>query len=173
LDLQTAVKPSGSTSGLRQLRTLRRNGAHGRHSVEGGPRAAGRHRLILTRRITALARDPQNFRALFWNPAGASFEEAWRALRPPDGVLAVIGGSEVFGLFLEIGYESFHLSRASNVRLPGGRPLFPELRRDVTPEEMLARHGLKPGPQQVLDAAAGVKAGAIFCKSREGATATL
>jgi hypothetical protein len=36
--------------------------AHGRHSAEGGPRAAGRHRLILTRRITALARDPQNFR---------------------------------------------------------------------------------------------------------------
>jgi hypothetical protein len=59
--------------------------AHGRHSAEGGPRAAGRHRLILTRRITALARDPQNFRALWWNPAGASFEEAWRTLGAPDG----------------------------------------------------------------------------------------
>jgi dihydrofolate reductase len=130
--------------------------AHGRHSAEGGPRAAGRHRLILTRQVSALARDPQNFRALFWNPASASFEEAWRALRAPDGVLAVIGGSEVFGLFLEIGYESFHLSRVSNVHLPGGRPLFPKLRRDVTPEEMLAGDGLKPGTQQVLDAAAGV-----------------
>jgi dihydrofolate reductase len=130
--------------------------AHGRHSAEGGPRAAGRHRLILTRRITALARDPQNFRALWWNPAGASFEDAWRALGAPDGHLVVIGGTDVFGLFLEIGYDSFHLSRARNVRLPGGRPLFPKLRCDVTPEEMLASHGLKPGPEQVLDAAAGV-----------------
>jgi hypothetical protein len=34
--------------------------------------------------------------------------------------LAVIGGTGVFGLFLEIGYDSFHLSRARNVRLPGG-----------------------------------------------------
>jgi hypothetical protein len=59
-------------------------------------------------------------------------------------------------LFLEIGYDSFLLSRTRNLRLPGGRPLFPELQRDVTPEEMLARHGLKPGPEQVLDAAAGV-----------------
>jgi hypothetical protein len=31
--------------------------AHGRHSAEGGPKAAGRHRLILTRRITAVRFD--------------------------------------------------------------------------------------------------------------------
>jgi hypothetical protein len=33
----------------------------------------------------------------------------------PDGALAVIGGTDVFGLFLEIGYDSFHLSRAKNL----------------------------------------------------------
>ena len=63
--------------------------AHGRHSAEGGPGTAGRHRLILTHRITAVARDSENFRALLWNPAGASFDEAWRALGAPDGALAV------------------------------------------------------------------------------------
>ncbi len=130
--------------------------AHGRHSAEGGPRAERRRRLILTRRIAALARDPQNAKALLWNPSGASFEDAWRALGTPDGALAVIGGTDVFGLFLEIGYDSFHLSRAKNLRLPGGRPLFPKLQREITPEEMLARHGLKPGTEQVLDAIAGV-----------------
>jgi dihydrofolate reductase len=129
---------------------------HGRHSAEGRLGAARRHRLILTCRIVALARDPRNSRTLLWNPAGASFEDAWRALDAPDGVLAVIGGTDVFGLFLEIGYDSFHLSRAKNVRLPGGRRLFPEVRHEVTPEEMLASRGLKPGPEQVLDAAAGV-----------------
>jgi hypothetical protein len=71
-------------------------------------------------------------------------------------VLAVIGGANVFGLFLEIGYDSFHLSRANNVRLPSGRRLLPQARTDVTLEEILASHGLKPGPEQVLDAAAGV-----------------
>jgi hypothetical protein len=62
----------------------------------------------------------------------------------------------VFGLFLEIGYDSFHLSRARKVRLPGGRSLFLKLQREITPEEMLARHGLKPGAERVLDAIAGV-----------------
>jgi dihydrofolate reductase len=89
--------------------------AHGRHSAEGGPRVERRRRLILTRRIAALTRDPQNSKALLWNPSGASFEDAWRALGAPDGALAVIGGTCVFGLFLEIGYDAFHLSRARNV----------------------------------------------------------
>ena len=121
--------------------------AHGRHSAECGPRVERRRRLILTRQIAALARDPQNSKALLWNPSGAPFEDAWRALDAPNGALAVIGGTDVFGLFLEIGYESFHLSRARNVRLPGGRPLFPKLQHAITPEEILARHGLEPGTE--------------------------
>jgi dihydrofolate reductase len=129
---------------------------HGRHSAEDGGEAACRQRLILTHRLTGLARDLRNGRALLWNPAGATFEDARCALGAADGVLAVIGGANVFGLFLEIGYDSFHLSRANNVRLPSGRRLLPQARTDVTLEEILASHGLKPGPEQVLDAAAGV-----------------
>ena len=68
----------------------------------------------------------------------------------PTGSVGVIGGTEVFGLFLDK-YDIFHLSRVSAVRLPGGRPVFPEVPAK-TPEEVLTRHGLKPGQQQLLDA---------------------
>jgi dihydrofolate reductase len=127
--------------------------AHGRHSQEPDARAPRRRRLILTRRIAALAPDPQNEKAVWWNPAGAGLAEAWQALGAPQGPLAVIGGTEVFGLFLAIGYDAFHLSRAGKVRLPGGRPVFPALGRR-SPEDLLAAHGLEPGPVQVLDEAA-------------------
>jgi dihydrofolate reductase len=129
---------------------------HGRHSAEGGPHEAGRPRLIATRTIDALVRDPARPNAVLWNPQGASLEQAWAALAPPAGMLAVIGGPEVYGLFLAIGYDLFHLSRAAHVRLPGGRPLFPEIGPERTPEQVLGDHGLRPGPPRILDAAAGV-----------------
>jgi dihydrofolate reductase len=124
---------------------------HGRHSHEGGPNAPHRRRLIVTRRIAALAPHPENAKALLWNPAGASFEEAWRALNLASGLLAVIGGTDVFGLFLDIGYDAFHLTRANRSLLHGGRPVFPEVPAR-TPEEILQSHGLKPGPARMLDA---------------------
>jgi dihydrofolate reductase len=127
--------------------------AHGRHSQETDAGAARRRRLILTRRIAALAPDPQNDKAVWWNPAGASVEQAREALGAPRGPLAVIGGTEVFGLFLAIGYDAFHLSRAGKVYLPGGRPVFPGV-GPRSPEDLLAAHGLKPGPVQMLDQAA-------------------
>src|SRR5207249_1297241 len=128
--------------------------AHGRRSQETDPRAPQRRRLILTRRIAALAPDPQNEKAVWWNPRGASLEKAWQTLGALRGPLAVIGGTEVFGLFLAIGYDAFHLSRAEKVRLPGGRPVFPGV-GPRSPEDLLAAGGLKPGPVQMLDAAAG------------------
>jgi hypothetical protein len=129
--------------------------AHGRNSAEGGPGMAAHRRLVLTRRIAGLARDPQNDRAVHWNPAGASLEQAWDMLGLSGGLLAVIGGSEPFGLFLERGYDAFHLSRAARAALPGGRPVFPGI-PPHTPEELLARHGLKPDPMRVLDASAAL-----------------
>jgi hypothetical protein len=128
--------------------------AHGRHSHEGRPNSAQSRRLILTRRIKNIAPDPSNPKALLWNPAGASFEMAWRNYEGA-ALLAVIGGTEVFGLFLEIGYDAFHLTKAPRVRLPGGRPVFPGI-PERTPEEILAAHGLASGEARVLDAAAGV-----------------
>src|ERR1039458_3939719 len=49
---------------------------HGRHSHEQQPHSYLRRRLILTRQIPAVAADPSNEKALFWNPGGASFEQA-------------------------------------------------------------------------------------------------
>lgn len=128
---------------------------HGRHSHEGGPRAAQRKRLILTRRIAALAPDPSHPNALLWNPAGATLEEAIKALGAADGAIAVIGGTEVFSKFLPL-YDAFHLSRAARARIPGGRPVFAEVGPNATPEDVLARHGLKPGTRRDLDAGAAV-----------------
>src|ERR1700694_1566650 len=51
-------------------------GAHGRHSHEGQPDSHLRRRLILTRQVPTIAADPSNDKALLWNPAGASFEDA-------------------------------------------------------------------------------------------------
>ncbi|HXW23366.1 MAG TPA: dihydrofolate reductase, partial [Xanthobacteraceae bacterium] len=75
---------------------------------------------------------------------------ACHALGVDAGTLAILGGTEVFGLFLDIGYDAFNLSRANKVQLPGGRPVFPEVPAR-TPEEALASHGLAPGPRRVLD----------------------
>src|SRR5215813_230264 len=127
---------------------------HGRHSHEQQRHSDLRRRLILTHRVSAIAPDPANKKALFWNPAGASLEQAMAVLGVPEGSIGVIGGTDVFGFFLDR-YDVFYLSRAPAVRLPGGRPVFPEV-PTRTPEEVLARHGLEPGPRQVLDAAKGV-----------------
>jgi dihydrofolate reductase len=127
---------------------------HGRHSYERQPRSYLRRRLILTRQVPAIAADPSNEKALFWNPAGASFEQALALLGTPDGRVGVIGGTDVFGMFLDR-YDVFHLSRAADVRLPGGRPVFPGVPMR-TPEEVLASHGLDRGQRQVLDPAKGV-----------------
>ena len=128
---------------------------HGRHSHEGGPRAARRRRLVFTRTVADLAPNPDYPHSLLWNPAGATLEEALQALGAADGVVAIIGGTDVFGMFLPR-YDAFHLTHAANANLPGGRPVFPEVGPGSTPDELLARNGLKPGPRRDLDAAAGV-----------------
>jgi dihydrofolate reductase len=127
---------------------------HGRHSHERQPHSHLRRRLILTRQIPAIAADPSNDKALFWNPAGASLDEALAALGTPEARVAVIGGTDAFALFLDR-CDFFHLSRAPGVRLPGGRPVFPEV-PDRTPEQVLTSHGLAPGRRQVLDPAKGL-----------------
>jgi dihydrofolate reductase len=130
---------------------------HGRHSQEGGPRSASRKRLILTRRVAALAGDPANANARLWNPAGTTVEAALEALGISDGdrPIAIIGGTEVFGLFLPL-YDAFHLTRAAHARIPGGRPVFPGVGPTLSAEDLLARQSLKGGPQRDIDAAAGI-----------------
>ena len=127
---------------------------HGRHSHERQRHSDLRRRLILTRTVSAIADDPSDKKAIFWNPAGASLEQAMAVLGAADGTVGVIGGTEVFGLFLDR-YDLFYLSRAPDVRLPGGRPVFPGVPMR-TPEEVLTDHGFEAGPRQPLDTAVGL-----------------
>jgi len=127
---------------------------HGRHSHEQQRRSDLRRRLILSRQIQSVAADPSNKKTMFWNPAGASLEQALMVLDVPGCIIGVIGGTDMFSMFLGR-YDTFHLSRAPGVRLPGGRPVLSDVPLR-TPEAILASHGLEPGPQQLLDAAKGL-----------------
>ena len=78
--------------------------------------------------------DPENPNVVQWNPGTASFDEAWHRLGIEDGTLAVVGGTDVFALFLSIGYDAFFLTRAL-ASVPRGRPVFPGVGHGVAVEE--------------------------------------
>jgi hypothetical protein len=127
---------------------------HGRNSYEDQPNSKKRKRIIVTRSTGAVASDPSNANATLWNPAGASFETACERAGVRSGTAAVIGGPEVFEMFMDR-YDTFWLSLAPRVRLPGGEPCFPGVPAR-SPEEILAAHGLKAGEARILDPADGV-----------------
>ena len=121
---------------------------HGRHSAEK-PESRTRRRVIVTSRISGIAADPSNANVLLWNPGGAAFEQAVAQVGRPHGTIAILGGTSVFGLFLDR-YDAFHLSQAAKVRIPGGRAVFPGVPAS-SPEDVLRSHGLTPDAPQVLD----------------------
>jgi dihydrofolate reductase len=124
---------------------------HGRHSEEGQPNSPQRKRVILTRNIASIAPDPTNAKAVLWNPAGASFEAACAFAGVHSGTVAIIGGPQVFGMFMDR-YDTFWLSQAPRVRLPGGEPCFPGVPRQ-SPQQILEAHGLAAGEARLLDPA--------------------
>ncbi|MBX3503098.1 MAG: dihydrofolate reductase [Alphaproteobacteria bacterium] len=130
--------------------------AHGRRSAERDPQTRNKPRLTATRSVAGLAPDPKRRHGLLWNPAGASFDDAWRRLGlTPDSTLAVVGGAGLFGVFLDIGYETFFLTQCRSASMPDGRLTFPEMegRPDLTPQAVLTRHAYRMSAQHVLDAA--------------------
>jgi dihydrofolate reductase len=127
---------------------------HGRRSHEDQPNSRRRKRIVVTRRIGAIAPDPSNPKATLWNPAGAAFEAACDFADVRSGTVAIIGGPDVFGMFMDR-YDAFWLSQAPRVRLPGGEPCFPGV-PEHSPQDILAAHGLKAGEAQILDPANGV-----------------
>ena len=128
---------------------------HGRHSAEGQPNSPLRKRIIVTRKVGAIAPDPSDPKAALWNPAGAAFEAACDFARVHSGTVAIIGGPEVFGMFMDR-YDTFWLSQAPLVRLPGGEPCFPGVPAR-SPEQILAAHGLRAGEARILDSANDVR----------------
>lgn len=123
---------------------------HGRKSFEDQPNSPTRRRVIVTHRVDGLAPDPDNALATLWNPAGASFAQACEAAGVTAGTVAIIGGPDIFAMFFDR-YDTFWLSQAPHVLLPGGRGCFPGIPAR-TPQQILAAHGLTPGTPRVLDA---------------------
>ena len=130
---------------------------HGRQSYEGQPNSPKRRRIIVTSKTLALAHDPANPNAVLWNPTGATFEQACDYAGVRSGTVAIIGGPDVFGRFLDR-YDTFWLSQAPRVRLPGGEPCFPGV-PEHSPEQVLAARGLKAGEPRILDRADDVEDG--------------
>jgi hypothetical protein len=130
--------------------------ANGRHSAERDPRTADKPRLTATHSVDGLAPDPKRSHGLLWNPAGASFYEAWRRLGLSSGsTLAVVGGAELFAAFLAIGYDTFFLTECRTASVSRGRLTFPEMEGHpgLTPQAVLARHGYRLDAQRMLDPA--------------------
>jgi dihydrofolate reductase len=125
---------------------------HGRLSQEDHPNSPKRRRIILTHKVASLATDSDNPKAVLWNPAGSShFEAACQFAGVASGRIAVIGGRTVFDLFMDR-FDTFWLSQAAHVRLPGGEPCFSGVPQH-SPQQVLAAHGLTQGEPQTLDAA--------------------
>ena len=130
--------------------------ANGRHSAERDPQTEDKPRLTATRSVADLAADPKRPRGLLWNPAGASFDEAWRRLGlAPGSTLAVVGGAELFGTFFAIGYDTFFLTHCRSASLPDGRLAFPEMdgHPGLSAQAVLTRHRYRMSAQRLLDAA--------------------
>jgi len=119
----------------------------GRKGHEANLNHKNRRRLILSRSLVALEQRPDGW---WWNPAGQDWAEVLRHVAPEGGAIAVPGGRDVFDLFLQQGYTSFHLARAEGTQVPDGTKLFSGL-GEKTPEDLLASHGLQSDPTRWLD----------------------
>ena len=128
---------------------------HGRNSYEDQPNSPNRKRIIVTRKVAAVASDSANPKAVLWNPqGGASFEAACEQAGVQTGVIAIIGGPAIFDMFMDR-YDTFWLSQAPKVYLPRGEPCFSGVPAR-SPEHVLAAHGLKAAETIMLDEAFGV-----------------
>ncbi len=124
---------------------------HGRVSHERQPDSHDRRRLVMTRKVSSLEIFEDNPRARHWNPATTSLEEALAAVGCVGGLVAILGGPDVYSHFLPIGYDKFVLCHAVKVTLPGGVPVFAEMRDGRTAEQVLKSAGLKLAESRPLD----------------------
>ena len=124
---------------------------HRSHQFE--PNERGDQRLVVWSAPTGLL---QRDDAWWWNPSVMSWNDVATKLLPQGGRVAVPGGQGVFDLFLKIGYDAFHLSRAHGVKLPGGRAVFSACDKGLSAEAVLARAGLRVSEKVALDPQQGV-----------------
>jgi hypothetical protein len=125
----------------------------GRLSHESNPNFKERRRIVVSGKAKGIERRAD---AWWWNPADAPVLAALAAAAPGGGIVAVPGGRAVFDLFLALGFDEFHLARATRVRLGSGTLVFSECNSGLSADAVLARHGLVAGSTEQLDRAAGV-----------------
>jgi len=125
----------------------------GRLGHEANPNPRRRPRIVVSSSSAGLERRDDGW---WWNPQALAWREAIARVLPAGGRVAVPGGRRVFDLFLEIGYDTFHLSRAEGARIPGGVALFSLCDEGLSAEGVLSRRGMTAGPRQVLDPATPV-----------------
>jgi len=120
----------------------------GRLGHEANPNPKGRLRMILSSSSPGLERRTDGW---WWDPAKVPWDEAIRTVLPAGGRVAVPGGRRVFDLFLEIGYDAFHLTRAEGTFVPDGILVFSGCRPGKSAEIILSEQGLTRGECLVLD----------------------
>lgn len=124
---------------------------HGRMSHEGQPNSCNRPRLLLTRSAGPFSPEPVQLNVWLWNPRATPFQDVCAALGIESGLVAVLGGTAVYDMFLQ-SYEKFHLCRAGKVRLPGGVPVFSKVGEGRAPDEVLREAGLAVVEEVTRDA---------------------
>jgi hypothetical protein len=125
----------------------------GRLGHEANPNPRGRLRMIVSSSSSGLERRSDGW---WWNPDRLPWDQAVSTVLPEGGRVAVPGGRQVFDLFLRIGYDAFHLTRAEGAIVPGGVALFSACDQGRKAEEVLADRGLWPDTRQILDPAGPV-----------------
>jgi hypothetical protein len=123
---------------------------HGRKSHEGQAKSHLRRRLLLTRAVETFAPDPETPNTWLWNPAGASLDEVCAALGVKEGVVAILGGTAAYDMFLKA-YSAFHLCRAGKVEIPDGTPVLSDVARGRSPADVLREAGLWLEDRRTLD----------------------
>jgi hypothetical protein len=126
----------------------------GRRNHDAEPNVRGDQRLVISSSAAGLE---QRADAWWWSPARTNWAEVAKRLLPLGGEVAVPGGQAVFDLFLEIGFDAFHLSRAHGVTLPGGRAVFSACDAGLSAEAVLAGAGLRVSEKIALDPQHGVE----------------
>jgi hypothetical protein len=125
-----------------------------RRSHELEPNIHKTPRLVVSREAAGLEQRPDGW---WWDPRRTTWEEVAARLLPTGGRVALGGGQVVFDLFLMIGFDGFHLSRAHGVKLPGGRSVFSACDKGVPAATVLEQHGLSLSKTIPLDPAHGVE----------------